>query len=207
MKWSWLTLLLACLAGQVEAQIVRVGVHGVGVAHAEITDERRVFGGGIGGMASLRVKRFGLDVTGFIASLDSTNGGGDAFDVRQADLRVSYAFTRGLAVEIGGGQRKTDPEFAATDVSMGRIGLLSEIPVSRAGGFWGRGAYLVGLKFNGGGEAGLAFEVGFGAGFGTKNGRFRVRVEYEYQRIDRTVNQVDVPIQVSVAKLGLDLGF
>jgi hypothetical protein len=32
-------------------------------------------------------------------------------------------------------------------------------------------------------------------------------VEYEFQRIDRSVNQVPVPIQTSVGKVGIDVGF
>jgi hypothetical protein len=198
---------LLLTATSVQAQKVRVGVHAVGVAHSEITDGRSAEGGGIGGMLSVRLGRFGLDVTGFAARLDSVEGGGDAFDLLQGDVRVNFMMTRGLALEVGGGRRAVEPDFAAAEVALGRVGFLSEIPMSSAGGFWGRAAYLIAPQFDGGGDAGLAFEVGFGAGFGTRNGRFRVRVEYDFQRIDRKVNAIDVPIQVSVGKLGFDLGF
>ncbi len=39
------------------------------------------------------------------------------------------------------------------------------------------------------------------------NGRFRVRADYEFQRIDREVNGVDLPIQLSRATIGVELGF
>lgn len=50
-------------------------------------------------------------------------------------------------------------------------------------------------------------ELGLGAALGTANGRVRVRAEYEFQRIDREVGRAPVPIQVTVGKLGIDLGF
>ena len=46
-----------------------------------------------------------------------------------------------------------------------------------------------------------------GAGLGTASGRVRGRVEYEFQRIDRSVSGTAVPIQLSLAKLGFDVGF
>jgi hypothetical protein len=50
-------------------------------------------------------------------------------------------------------------------------------------------------------------EVSLGVGVGTSNGRFRVRADYEFQRIDREVNGVDLPIQLSRATIGVELGF
>ncbi|MDH3458284.1 MAG: hypothetical protein OER90_15690 [Gemmatimonadota bacterium] len=207
MKHIVLVGLALLIATPAYSQVVRVGVHAVGVDHSEINDARRVVGGGVGGLLSVRIGRFGLDVSGHMASLDSADGGGDAFKVLQGDVRLNVLLARGFAIEVGGGRRAIDPDFAATEVGLGRVGILSELPISSAGGFWGRAAYLVAPQFDGGGDAGLAFEVGFGAGFGTRNGRFRVRVEYEFQRIDRKVNLSEVPIQVSVGKLGLDVGF
>jgi hypothetical protein len=59
----------------------------------------------------------------------------------------------------------------------------------------------------GGGESGLALEIGLGVAVGTANGRFRVKAESNFQRIDREVNGQDVPVQVTQARLGLELGF
>ena len=189
------------------AQTVRIGIHGVGLTHTEITPERRAEGGGVGGLVSVRWRRFGLDLSGYVARMDSVDGGPKLFDLYQGDVRLSYRVATGLALEVGGGRRFIEPDFAAQDVGVTRAGILSEIRLSSLGSVWGRGAYLLAPKFSGGGSAGLAVELGFGAGLGTRNGRFRFRVEYEFQRIDRSVNDVAVPIQTSLAKVGADVGF
>jgi hypothetical protein len=186
---------------------VRIGVYGVGLSHTETTQDRRSNGAGLGGSLTVRLGRFGLDISGHGARLDSSGAESQSFDLVQGDVRASVRLATGVALEVGAGRRMVDPEFAAPDVGLGRVGLLSEIPVSSAGAFWGRAAYLVAPRFNGGGDAGLAFELGFGAGFGTRNGRVRGRVDYEFQRIDRTVNARDVPIQLSFVRLGIELGF
>lgn len=198
---------LSALSAPVSAQTVRIGVHGVGITHTEIASERRAEGGGAGGLISVRWRRFGLDLSGHVLRLDSVGGGPRLFDLYQGDLRVSYRVATGLALEVGAGRRKIEPEFAAQEVGLARAGILSEIRLSSLGGVWGRGAYLVAPRFSGGGTAGLAVELGFGAGLGTRNGRFRGRVEYEFQRIDRSVNDAAVPIQTSLAKVGVDVGF
>ncbi len=202
-------VLLAALAspGRLSAQRVRIGVYGVGLSHTETTQDRRSNGAGLGGSLTVRLGRFGLDISGHGARLDSSGAESQSFDLVQGDVRASVRLATGVALEVGAGRRMVDPEVAAPDVGLGRVGLLSEIPVSSAGAFWGRAAYLVAPRFNGGGDAGLAFELGFGAGFGTRNGRVRGRVDYEFQRIDRTVNARDVPIQLSFVRLGIELGF
>lgn len=189
------------------AQTVRLGVDAVGISHAEINENRRVNGTGVGGQITVRVGRFRLEASGYTAQMTDTPEGVEEFDLLQGDVRVSFAIAPSLAIEVGGGRRKVDPEFAAQDIGLGRLGIRSEVQLSRVGSLWGRGAYLLNPEFNGGGEAGLALELGFGAALGTANGRFRVRVEYEFQRLDREVGTVKVPIQMTVAKFGVDLGF
>lgn len=199
---------LAVMPGSsASAQTIRVGVHVVGLTHTEITSARRAEGAGIGGQISARFGRFGVDLSGHAARMDSVDGGPKLYDLYQGDLRVSYRVATGLALEIGAGRRLIAPDFAAEEVGLARAGILSEIPLTAIGGVWARGAYLIAPQFSGGGSAGLAVELGFGAGLGTRNGRFRFRAEYEFQRIDRSVNDVDVPIQTSVGKVGVDVGF
>jgi hypothetical protein len=198
---------LAVWPASLPAQTVRLGVHVVGLTHTEIAPERRAEGAGLGGLISVRWRRFGLDLSGHVARLDSVDGGPKLFDLYQGDVRLSYRVATGLALEVGAGRRIIEPDFAAQDVGLTRAGILTEIPLSSLGHVWGRGAYLVAPRFSGGGTAGLAVELGFGAGLGTRNGRVRGRVEYEFQRIDRSVNQVPVPIQTSVGKVGIDVGF
>ena len=50
-------------------------------------------------------------------------------------------------------------------------------------------------------------EIGLGTWIGTSNGRYGIRLEYDFQRIDRQVNDVDLPIQLMVAKVGIEVGF
>jgi hypothetical protein len=207
-RWGALTVVvLVIVPGAAAAQTVRFGVDAVGISHAEINENRRVDGAGVGGQITVRVGRFGLELSGYTAQMTDTPEGVQEFDLLQGDVRLSFAIAQSLAIEVGGGRRKVDPEFAAQDIGLGRLGIRSEVQLSRIGSLWGRGAYLLRPQFNGGGEAGLAVELGFGAGLGTANGRFRVRVEYEFQRLDREVGTVKVPIQMTVAKFGVDLGF
>jgi len=190
------------------AQTVRFGLQGVGLTYSEIDQGRRAEGGGLGGTFSVRWRRFLLDASGMGARLDPKgDGGGTSFDLLQGDVRLSYAFAPSFAVEIGGGRRAIDPEFATQDIGVVRLGVLSEIALNQLSTVWARGAYLVDSRFSGGGSADLAVELGMGVGVGTANGRFRGRVDFEFQRIDRKVAGADVPLQMAVGKLGLELGF
>jgi hypothetical protein len=96
---------------------------------------------------------------------------------------------------------------ARGEVGLVRVGLLSEYSLAQIAKVWGRGAYLVAPQFSGGGTAGLAIELSLGTAIGTANGRLRVMGEYEFQRLDRQVDRQDVPLQMTVARFGLELGF
>lgn len=189
------------------AQTVRVGVQAVGITYSEIDQGHRAEGGGAGATFSLRWRRFLLDASGMKVRLDPKGYSGPSFDLLQGDVRLSYAFAPAFAVEIGGGRRAVSPEFATQDVGVVRLGLLSEIALSRAASVWARGAYLVNSRFSGGGSADLAVELGLGVGLGTASGRFRGRADFEFQRIDRQVAAAQVPLQMAVGKLGLEVGF
>lgn len=200
-------LLVAGLPGALVAQTVRIGVHGVAATYSETDEVSNAAGGGIGASLVVRLGRFGLDASGYTASLDPAGPGNQAFDVLQGDIRVSYAIHPLMALEVGLGRRTIDPDFAAQDVGLVRVGLRSENRLTRLGSVWVRGAYLISPRFDGGGNAGLALELGLGAAFGTANGRFRIRTDYEFQRIDRDVNAVGVPLQLMLARMGVEVGF
>ena len=134
------------------AQRVRIGVYAVGLSHTEISEDRRANGAGLGGTLTLRLGRLGIDLSVHGARLDSSGAGSQSFDLLQGDVRASFRLATGVALEAGAGRRTIDPELAAPDVGLGRVGLLSEIPVSSAGAFWGRAAYLIAPRFNGGGS-------------------------------------------------------
>ncbi len=193
-------------AGRAEAQKIRLGLSGLGMSYAETSEGRSWDGGGGAGSLVLRIGRFGLDAYGFTAKLKADSSNVSDFDMLQGDVRASFFIVPVIAVEIGFGRRATDPDFAAQDLGLWRFGILSEMPLTRLGLIWIRGAYLA-PKFEGGGDVGLSAEVGLGIAVGTANGRFRVRADYEFQRIDREVDGQDVPIQTSLVKLGVEVGF
>ncbi len=200
-------LLVVVGGGSATAQKkVRLGIYGVGLTYAEINEEGTSEGAGVGGSLIVRWGRFGFDGNVYSARVDP-DATGSSFDIVQGDLRISYAFAPALALEIGVGRRRIDPDFAAQDIGIVRVGFLSEMSISRIADIWGRGAYLVNPQFSGGGDAELAIELGIGVAVGFSSGRFRVRTDYEFQRIDRKVNQMDVPIQIALARLGLEVGF
>jgi hypothetical protein len=200
-----LALGLLC-AGRAEAQKIRFGLSGLGMSYAETSAGRSWDGGGGAGSVVLRVGRFGLDAYGFTAKLKADSATVSDFDMLQGDVRASFFIVPVIAIELGFGRRATDPDFATQDFGLWRFGILSEMPLTSLGLIWIRGAYLA-PKFEGGGDVGLSAEVGLGIAVGTANGRFRVRADYEFQRIDREVEGQDVPIQTSLAKLGVEVGF
>jgi len=193
-------------AGSAEAQTIRLGLSGLGMSYAETNESRSWDGGGGAASLVLRLGRFGLDAYGFTAKLKADSSNVSDFDVLQGDVRASFFIVPVIAVELGFGRRATDPDFAAQDLGLWRFGILSEMPLTRLGIIWIRGAYLA-PRFEGGGDVGLSAEIGLGIAVGTANGRFRVRADYEFQRIDRKVDNQDVPLQMSLAKLGLEVGF
>jgi hypothetical protein len=70
---------------------------------------------------------------------------------------------------------------------------------------------VAGTGFTGGGSAPFGIELGLTAGYGPGSGRFRLTGDFEFQRIDRRTDQngsrLNVPIQSSVARLGLAVKF
>lgn len=190
-----------------EAQIFRWGVHSVAMTYRDQTEDREADGVGVGGVVALQVGRFGIEATGWHVNLDPDASDLESFDMLQGDVRVSFLVASGFALEVGAGRRDIDPEFATQDVGYGRIGILSERPLASIARIRVRGAYLIAPSFNGGGDANFSLEIGLGVTIGTPNGRFRFRAESEFQRMDREVNGIEVPIQVTLAKLGVEFGF
>ncbi|MCZ6915817.1 MAG: hypothetical protein O7I93_03485 [Gemmatimonadetes bacterium] len=198
--------LAAALPGSAAAQTFEFHLEAVGLTYQEVREGRDAVGKGGGAGIVLRVKRFGLDVRGYTAEVEPDSGGA-GYDFRQIDVRLSYRFSKFLALEVGGGRRYVTPEFATQEVGVLRIGVLSENDLTQLAKVWVRGAYLANPQFSGGGTGDVAFEFGLGVALGAANGRFRVRVEYEFQRIDREVGAASVPLQLSLARAGIAFGF
>lgn len=179
------------------------------ISHSEVSSALQFDGIGFGAAAGVSWKRWDLDVEGLFGSLDpdDESTATESYDLKMLDVRVSYRVVPAIAVQVGAAGRSVSPEFAAPDVGYFRIGLMSENALARIARVWVRGGYLVAPQFNGGGSAGFAFDIGLGTWVGTANGRYGLRAEYDFQRIDRSVNDTDVPIQMMVAKVGIQVGF
>ena len=199
---------VACLVPlNLQAQGFQVGVQAVAATHGESTDARKNDGIGVGGFFKLQRGLIRIEGRAYRISMDPDVGTSGGFDLTQVELRASYRVFRSLEFEVGGGRRYTKPDFVTQEVGTIKAGIRSEAAVSTVARVWARGAYHVVSQFSGGGSRDLGFEVGLGAEFATPSDRVRFVAEYEFQRIDRTVNQRDVPIQLSVAMAGLALVF
>jgi hypothetical protein len=191
------------------AQQIRVTPMVVSMSNSEIGEELEFGGAGVGLAGSYRTGRFGVFAEGMLTSLKSGDKAvtESSYDVQMWDLRATYQLIPGLDAMVGAQARRVRPEFEAQDVGVMRIGLASEAKISRLADLGVRGALLPYSRFNGGGEAGFGFEVGLGVTVGRADARYRALMSYDFQRIDRTVNGVDVPMQMMIARLGFQMGF
>jgi len=194
---------LGAIAPPVAAQRIRIGIEALGLTSLEGSVGARAVGGGIGGFVEGAWQRVALDAHVFAAGLDPDSAERASYDIVQGDIRLRYAVSPLVALEVGGGRRSVSPAFAAQEIGLVRVGVFSESQITRNASVWVRGAYLPVTAFTGGGSASLSVEIGLGVAVETSNHRFRARAEYEFQRIDRTVDGLDVPLQTSFARLGV----
>lgn len=196
-------------AESLSAQQIRVTPMVVSMNHSEIGEELEFAGTGIGLAGSYRTGRFGVFAEGMLTSLKSGDNAvtESSYDVQLWDLRATYRLIPGLDAVVGAQARRVRPEFEAQDVGLLRIGLASDAQISRLADLGVRAAWLPYSRFNGGGDAGFGFEVGLGVTVGRADARYRALMSYDFQRIDRTVNGVDVPMQMMIARLGFQMGF
>jgi hypothetical protein len=91
------------------------------------------------------------------------------------------------------------------------LGLRAAYPLAPGAVVAVRTSYVAGTDVTGGGSAPFGIELGLSAGYGPGSGRFRATGDYDFQRIDRHTDQtgthLSVPIQSSVARLGLAVRF
>jgi hypothetical protein len=208
-----LTLALTfAVSGVASPQALRVTAMGVVLSHQDTQGGSDAKGTGFGGQVDLRLGRFGIEGTAFRASATATQtiglNSGQTSDVTltQIDVRARLALARAFALEAGAGRRSFKPEFSSQDVGVVRVGIVSEMPLTQSARVWGRVAYLPVAKFNGGGTASLGLETGFGGEVSFASGHWHLSFNYLFQRIDRELNGAKVPLQLSVASLGLGFG-
>ena len=202
------TLALAA-ASSARAQTVTLGVHGALGDYREVSSNLRYSGGGFGGSLALRVGRFSAEgvVTRVSYSPHEKSAGLESFKATQIDGRFGVDVAGGVAAEVGVLRRTITPELGAQEMGAARIGVRYTKLIGPGATIGLRGNYLAGAKFTGEGSAGLAFELGLFASVGPQNGRVRGTADYGFQRIDRKVGGAKVPIQQSLVRLGVAVGF
>jgi hypothetical protein len=215
MKPSWLVLALTLIACPLlRGQQVTVGA-GYGFAdYKEQADFLHFSGGGPTAMVSVERGRVALRVDASHLSMDPRQGSGpllESFTMDQVSLRVGYRAMSIVGLEVGYTRRSVDPSRAAESFSAATLGVRAAYPLAPGAEVAVRTAYVAGTDFTGGGSAPFGIELGLRAAYGPGAGRFRFTGDYEFQRIDRRTDQdgsrLSVPIQSSLARLGVSVRF
>jgi hypothetical protein len=202
--WAATLLLVVAPSGMLSAQIVRVALAGAAATNGEVAATREAKGLGLGGSVQVDLPRVRIEARVLHAALRADFNIQSGYNVDQLDLTGSWFWRPYLALQLGAGRRFMSPEFVAQDVGLVRVGLLSETRLARLADIWVRGAYLPFTRFSGGGSASPGFELGLGAGIGSREARLQGFVEFGYQRIDRHA-AADAPIQFSAGQAGVRL--
>ncbi len=201
---------LALVAGAATAaagQRASVGVQGAFGDYREVDSNLVYRGGGVAGTATLSWHKFGADVAVTRLSYDPHGGAAtQSFKSTQVDVHLRWYIANQVSFETGFLKRTIDPDFAAQSMGAFRIGARGLYSIGPGASLALRGNYLAGSKFSGGGSAGFGIELGLGISLGRSDGRFRVTGDYDFQRVNRKTTTVDVPIQQSLARLGVSVG-
>jgi hypothetical protein len=208
--------LTAGLPGRLVAQRVIVGPQVVFGDYREASSDLHFRGGGVGVAASFTLKKLGVEVA--LSSIeykptDDASGTLQTFKANQFDARLRYYIAGPISAELGVTNRKSDPEFDAQSVGAVRGGVRAAYLLGPGVRMAVRAGMLFGAKFSGGGTARPvgAMELGLGVGVDGLHGRLRIAGDYELQRVARTTGsgaaEIDVPIQQTLARLGIAVAF
>lgn len=214
MRVSLIAALLLFAAGPLAAQEVKVGA---GMALGEYREQAaalRFRGWGPTATLTADYRRFGAAITATRLALTHVDGDAalsEPFDLTQLDMRLRVRVARRLGAEAGFVHRAIAPDRAAQGMGAVRIGTYATYPLAPGADLGLRASYLGAAQFSGGGSAPFGVELGLGVSYGPGSGRFRATGDFELQRLDRhtTVGgeKIDVPIQSSIAKIGVEVRF
>jgi hypothetical protein len=205
---------LALAAAPLSAQQITVGGGFAFSDYREQADFLRFRG--IGPAASLKVEygRFALRADGWHLSMDPAGdaaAGLESFTSDEVDLRLGVRAVSVVSVEAGYRRRSASPSRAAQSYSATTLGFRAAYPLAPGAEVSLQTSYVAGTDFTGGGSAPFGIELGLSAAYGPGSGRYRVTGDYGFQRIDRRTDQngtlLKVPIQSSVARLGVAVRF
>jgi hypothetical protein len=135
----------------------------------------------------------------------------ESFRATSIDAWLRWEALDYLGLEVGLTKRSADSEFAAQSMGAVRLGARTHHLLGPGAAIWLRGNYLAGARFSGGGRAPIAMELGLGLVIEWSS-HFRATAQYSFQRLDRKTNpaggaEVSVPIEQSLARVGLAVGF
>ena len=200
----------AVLAQQVN---VTIGPQFALGSYREVASGLRYQGTGFGGAASARYRKLSLEAVVVRLSLDPATGSSatSGFTATEVSAWVTYDVATYASVEAGFIRRTADPEFDAQSVGAVRIGARSFYEIGPGATVLFRANYLAAPKFSGGGHAAFSVDLGLGLDV-VLAGRLHGTAGYTFQRINRKTNpggtgEIDAPIQGTVARVGLAVGF
>lgn len=205
---------LALAAAPLSAQQVTLGAGLAFSDYREQADFLHFQGTGPAALLTVEHGRFVLRADAWHSSMEPTGeaaAGLESFTVDELNIRLGVRAVSVLAVEAGYLRRSAAPSRAAQSYSAATLGLRAAYPLAPGAEVAIRTSYVAGTDFTGGGSAPFGIELGLSAGYGPGSGRYRVTGDYGFQRIDRRTDQsgtrLSVPIQSSVARLGLTVRF
>jgi len=199
------SVLVVVTAGSLHAQAPEIGVHALLTTHTEVSEQQRAHGVGMGATADLDVGHMRIAAEIERAWMDTGADTVATFDLTTIDVRVGCAIKPWLIVESGGGRRTAAPVELVEDYGFIRTGLRFETPLAAISTMWVRGGLLPIVRFNGGGQMGAAVEVGFGLSVGSPTSWLAGRIEYDMQRVGRTVTGLDAPVLLETTRVGVVL--
>jgi hypothetical protein len=185
------------------AQQVELGAYGIAVSNSEIDSLRGTRGLGLAVDARAERGRFRLELRALTASLHADFSVQPDYALHELSALASYVWGPRLWLQVGVVRRFISPDFAAQELGLLHVGVLSETRLSSLAQIEAGASYYPLARFSGGGGTGLALGLRLGAGVGRTTGRLHGIVEYTYERIDRKVNGAATPINFSVARAGL----
>jgi hypothetical protein len=209
-----LAVALFMMPSALAAQTVTAGAELAMADYREQGAALRFQGTGFSARLALSVWRIEAQLRTSRLTVDGQESGGritDPFVLEQPELRLRYSISPRIGIEVGGLNRAITPDHAAQSLRAWRAGGSFVQPLAPGADVGVRASYLHVTEFAGGGTAPFGLELGLGVSYGPGAGRFRLTGEYELQRIDRRTTiagqQLQVPIQSAVARIGLSAEF
>ena len=210
MRYAWslriaLAFVLAAGFGsEVVAQAISAGFAGSRTTYDEVVADNRQNGFGAAIFGEYATEAWAAEGEVTWRSLSPTEPGPQGLTMLGVSFRGRYRAWETLFAEVGLERRSVDPEFTAQEVGFVSVGLRYESALTSRALVWIRGAAIPVTGFSGGGSGGVGVEVGFGARVQRADSPWAASAAYDFQRIDRTVSELDAPIQLSGLRVGIE---